>query len=195
MQEGFGWRERLLTLGLEPPAKPALVVAVPTSITMGWLRRADAAPEAPLLTWSSVLMVKQISKPFDVWRWTLDRQIRADTPFSSPTPYTCLVCPIARVWSFQTITTFSEWEWTKMPKCQNARPIDDRSHHVQRNPDDLIELLYSKLSTNYWNSARCAELMPSSSNEFNPSDLESYNCRRSCIFPTREWISIHCNWN
>ena len=35
-----------LTLGLAPPAKPALVVAVPTSMTIGWFMRADEVPLA-----------------------------------------------------------------------------------------------------------------------------------------------------
>ena len=33
-----------LTFGFAPPANPALVVAVPTSMTMGWFKRAEEAP-------------------------------------------------------------------------------------------------------------------------------------------------------
>ena len=33
------------TFGLAPPAKPALVVSVPTSITIGWFKRADPEDE------------------------------------------------------------------------------------------------------------------------------------------------------
>jgi len=46
------------TLGLVPPAKPARVVPVPVSRTMGWLRRAAAEDDgaaAPLPLLSLIL--------------------------------------------------------------------------------------------------------------------------------------------
>ena len=50
------------TFGLVPPAKPALIVAVPQSMTMGWLSMAAAAPEEVVGTLSpSLLMVMDAS--------------------------------------------------------------------------------------------------------------------------------------
>ena len=55
----FVWKKAIsLTLGLVPPAKPALMVAVPQSMTMGWLSIAAAAPEEEVGALSvSLLMV------------------------------------------------------------------------------------------------------------------------------------------
>lgn len=44
----------ILTFGFEPPAKPALTVAVPLSITMGWLRRIELPPTSASPTPESV---------------------------------------------------------------------------------------------------------------------------------------------
>jgi len=44
----------IITLGFDQPAKPAFVVAVPTSITIGWFKSAVTPAAAPLFLGVSV---------------------------------------------------------------------------------------------------------------------------------------------